>query len=364
MRTNVYSIWLLVVALIAGAWSIPSARNSAIEQSELDANSSCDHASTELVGRSADLPNIKGLIHDICDFHVKLDQVPRNVSDFDKAFVEDSITSNTLELQSLKIALASSANEEWHGQIQMMIDMHTSDLQMAIALARKIGADTKPDLTHASVYPETPDYDLGKRFENLTEEYLDPLKNAAGGVIGTPTPVPTDTPTGVATETPTTVGIPTDTPTVVPFGTATMVPTDTPTGILTDTPTAIAADTATGVPTDTPTIVPTETATGLPMDTPTAVSTGTPGGGGTATSFDIVSLNIIEDEHVADVQAELAAERLVRNDELRAFAKHSADVTELHLLLMGDLKHRLVDNYTPPSPEFQADYQNPRKLQP
>jgi hypothetical protein len=54
----------------------------------------------------------------------------------------------------------------------------------------------------------------------------------------------------------------------------------------------------------------------------------------------------------------------VKNEELKAFAKHSADVTELHLILMGDLKHRLVDNYTPPEPEFQADYQSPRQFEP
>lgn len=35
---------------------------------------------------------------------------------------------------------------------------------------------------------------------------------------------------------------------------------------------------------------------------------------------------------MADVQAELAAERLLKHEELKAFAKHSADVTELHLL--------------------------------
>jgi hypothetical protein len=299
-----------------------------------------------------------------------MNQIPRNVSEFDKDFVEDSITGNTLEIQSLQIALDSATDEEWRGQIQMMIAMHTSDLQQALAVAKKIGADTTPDLTHASVYPETPDYDLGKRFENLEEEYLIPLRNAAGSVTGTVTPtgIPTDTPFGTATE------VPTETGTVVATDTATAigVPTDTPTAISTeetatgaptDTPTAISTEeTATGTPFETPTGLPTETGTVFPTDTPTAV--GTPPAGNTFSMFDTVSLDIIEDEHVADVQAELAAERLVRNNELQAFAKHSADVTELHLLLMGDLKHRAVDNYTPPPPEFQADYQNPRKFQP
>jgi len=78
----------------------------------------------------------------------------------------------------------------------------------------------------------------------------------------------------------------------------------------------------------------------------------------------MLSLHIIEEEHVMDVQSELVAQRLVENDELRAFAKHAADVTELHLLLMSDLKHRLFDNYTPPEPEFQKPYQGPRRFEP
>src|ERR1041384_7468997 len=202
MRKKVYSIWLLVVALIAGAWSIPSPRSAAIAQPKLDATSPCNHATTQLVGRSADLPHVKNLIQDICDFHMRMDQLPSNVSEFDKDFIEDSITSNTLELQSLKIALSGATNEEWRGQIQMMIIMHTADLQQALAVAKKIGADTTPDLTHASVYPETPDYDLGKRFENLEEEYLNPLRAALpGGATETPTGVPTGVPTDTSTAT-------------------------------------------------------------------------------------------------------------------------------------------------------------------
>lgn len=339
MRKKVYSVWLLVVALILGAWTIPSTKNTGVAQPNQDQTSVCDHASTELVGRSAELPRIKGLIHDLCDFRVRMNQIPKNVSEFDKDFIEDSITGNTLELQSLQYSLDRVTNEEWRGQIRMMITMHTADLNMAIAVAKKIGADTTPDLTHASVYPETPDYDLGKRFENLVEEYLDPLMSAGGGV---PTAVPSMTATSMPTET------------------ATGVPSETATGVPTETATGVPSETATSVPTNTATLVPTDTATAVASETPVVVPTGT----STGTSFDIVSLDIIEDEHVADVQAELAAERLVKNDELRAFAKHSADVTELHIILMGDLKHRLVDNYTPPEPEFQADYQSPRRFQP
>ena len=394
MRKKVYSIWLLVVALIAGAWSIPSPKNAAITQPKFDSTIPCNHATTQLVGRSADLPHVKSLIQDICEFHMRMDQIPSNVSEFDKEFIEDSITSNTLELQSLQIALSGATNDEWRGQIQMMITMHTSDLEQALAVAKKIGADTTPDLTHASVYPETPDYDLGKRFENLEEEYLNPLRAAAPGVptetpTGVPTGVPTDTATAtsVPTDTATATSVPTDTDTAtaLPTDTATMTATGTVTSVPTDTATMTATETATNTPTDTATSTPTETATGtltlgslatdVPTDTATGVPTGVPTDTATATSvpttgpavwsqFDTVSLDILVDEHTADVQSELAAERLTQNDEIKAFAKHGADVTELHLLLMGDLQHRMVDNYTPPPPEMHADYQSPRRFEP
>jgi hypothetical protein len=78
----------------------------------------------------------------------------------------------------------------------------------------------------------------------------------------------------------------------------------------------------------------------------------------------MVALHIIEEEHVMSVQVALTAQRLVRNDEIRAFAKHTADAVELHLLLLSDLKHRLFDGYTPPAPDFQRQYQNPRRFEP
>ena len=64
------------------------------------------------------------------------------------------------------------------------------------------------------------------------------------------------------------------------------------------------------------------------------------------------------------VETALAAERLVQNDEIRAFAKHSADVAQLHLLLISDLKHRLFDFFTPPTPDFERVYQAPRQFLP
>ena len=238
------------------------------------------------------------------------------------------------------------------------VDQHNSDLQQAVA--KEIGTDTKPDLAHASVYPETPDYDLGKRYENLVEKYLNPLMAAApGGGVSTPTGVPTDIATGVPTDTAILVPVLTGTGTVMVIPS----PTETATGVPADTATSLPTDTAIVLPTDnTVTGVPTDTPTGVPTDTPTLI----PGGGstGTLSSFEILSIHIIEDEHVQDIQSELAAGQLTQNDEIKAFAKHGADVTQLHIMLMDELKHRLVDNYTPPDPHMQADYQSPRNLQP
>jgi hypothetical protein len=138
-------VFLLVIALILGAWTILPVSNAAVAQPDSDATASCDHGSTFLVGRSADLPHIKQRIHDLCSFRVKLDKVPKNVSEFDKDFIEDSITGNTLEIQSLQYSLDHASNPEWKGQIQMMLAMHTSDLQQSTAVAKKIGVSTKPD---------------------------------------------------------------------------------------------------------------------------------------------------------------------------------------------------------------------------
>lgn len=127
-----------------------------------------------------------------------------------------------------------------------------------------------------------------------------------------------------------------------------------------DTPTLVPTDTATAIPSATSTGVPSETPTGVPSETPTLF----PGGGGTLSRFEILSMHILEEEHVQNVQTELAAERLIKKDEIRAFAKHGADLTQLHIMMMDDVHHRLVDNFTPPPPEFQDDYQSSRRFEP
>jgi hypothetical protein len=360
MRKKVYLI-LLLVSLLALSIGAASPAKNAGAQSNLAQASTCDDAATFLVGRLASLSGVPALITDLCDFSVRLDQVDDHVSRFDRRFVEHAIASNMLAIQSLQYTLERTENEEWRGLIQMMIAMHTADLQTALELAEAIGAETEPDLTNMRVYPGTPEYDLGMRRVNLVARFLDPLMSIPGG--GTPTPiptlgtlVPTETGTVFPTETPTAVG--TVTEVFTPTGTATESPSETSTPSATETETAIATGTGTSIATETGTPVATGTETPVPTEPGTATPTIVPP---IRPDFDLLSLHVIEDEHGMDVEVAMAAQRLAENGEIRAFAKHAADVAKLHLLLLNDLKYRLAHDYTLPDPIFQEEYQSPRR---
>src|SRR5215213_7130868 len=185
MYKKMYLIVVLVILFALGAGAASPAMKVAAAQSSQGQVSTCDHASTFLTGRLAELPKVKGLIHDLCDFRVRMNQVNRNVSRFDRMFIEHAIAGNMLEIQTLQYTLERTNDEEFRGLIQMMITMHTADLQMALDVAEKIGADTDPDLTDMRVYPKTPEYDLGVRRINLVARFLDPLMSVPGGT-GTP----------------------------------------------------------------------------------------------------------------------------------------------------------------------------------
>jgi hypothetical protein len=259
-------------------------------------------------------------------------------------------------------------------------------------VAQKYNLNTEPDFTNVLVYPGTPNYDLGMRNVDLMAQFLNPLMSA-GAPYPTVTATPTATMTGTLTpDTPTMVPTldtmtPSITSTIDLTGTTTVIPTQdtatptaSPTETMTDTFTPVPADTQTMTPefTSTPGVTSTVDLTGtttviptLPTLDTTATSTLdtttptiTPTIPVSPANFDMVSLHIIEEEHVMQVETALAAERLVQNDEIRAFAKHAADMTQLHLLLMSDLKHRLFDLYAPPTPDFEKNYQAPRLFMP
>ena len=80
--------------------------------------------------------------------------------------------------------------------------------------------------------------------------------------------------------------------------------------------------------------------------------------------FDLVSLYLIEDEHVMQIEVALVAQRLTQNKEMSAFAKHSAEMAQLHLLLVNDLKYPWAHDYTFPDLFFEQGYQSLRRLVP
>jgi predicted outer membrane protein len=367
MRKKVYLILLLVSLFALSIGAAYPAMNAGARSSPAQV-ATCDEAASLLVGRLATLPGVPARVEDLCSFSVNMDQVDDHVSRFDRRFVEHAIASNMLEIQSLEFTLARTENEEWRGLIQMMIAMHTSDLQMALEVAEAIGAETEPDLTDMPVYPGTPEYDLGMRRVDLVARFLDPLMSLP--VTDTPTPVPTlgtvvPTETGTLPPTETPTAIDTEMPTFTPTGEATETATETGTLVATETGTAISTVTETSVATETGTPVVTETETGFPTETGTVVPTETGTAVPTITppvrpDFDLLSLHVIEDEHVMSIEVALAAQRLAENAEIRAFAKHAADVAKLHLLLMNDLKYRLAHSYTLPDPMFEEEYLPPR----
>lgn len=369
MKKNVYLISFLVVALVLGAWTAYPAQSAAGQFRPEQDTAECRSGVDALTGPLAAMPAVQNRARQVCGYNVRLAQIDEsNVSQFDRLFIQHAIAGNMLEIQSLEYALTRVTNAEWRSLIHMMVAQHTYDLEAALAIAEKIGVDPTPDLTNIRTYPDTPKFDLGIRRVDLVAMYLDPLMAAGGGVpVSTPTAIPTLDGTGTATAVPTLESTATGAPTEVVTGTATTVPTVDLTGTATTVPT----QDLTGTPTTVPTLEGTVTGTAttvpsLPTDTPTALptltSTTVPPGGGAVASFDMVALHIIEDEHLMHVETALAAQRLVTNDEIRAFAKHTADVAGLHLLLMQDLKHRLFDSFTPAPPDFSEEYRGPRRF--
>ena len=100
MRKKVYLV-LLLVSLFALAIGAASPATNAAAQSSQKQSFACHEASTYLVGRLAELPRIVNLIHDTCDFRVRMNEIPSSVSRFDRLFIESAIAGNMLEIQSL-----------------------------------------------------------------------------------------------------------------------------------------------------------------------------------------------------------------------------------------------------------------------
>lgn len=249
----------VVAALISGAWRFnPDAPTpTAAPGNTQGAAELQSAASVKLAGDLGKMPGIAQRIQELSSY--KLNEsalISGSIDEYSKDFIEDSVVSNTEELLVMKYALPRIKNGELKSLVQLMIVMHTNDLNMVMPVYEKLFGTKTVDLTHATVYPGTPDYDLGKRVENLNEKYLDKLKKSSG------------------------------------------------------------------------------------------------------MSFDKRALDVLDSLHAEDVQSELAAQGQVQNTEAFLFTKHSADVTELHMMLMDHVNDTLY-LHVQSSEDFQQDYTGP-----
>jgi hypothetical protein len=258
---------MIILVMLLGAWTVPGKPASdeggekhpdlpkQVEASQVIS----DQGSLELNDKiSSAAKGAQERVKEINSYKVDFGKVSSD-SEFDKQFVEEAITSNSLELWTMEYAYPHIKDPNLKNLVQVMLEMHSTDQKTIIELAKIVGVDTTADFVNASVYPETPDWDLGMRTEDLRMDYLDPLVEES------------------------------------------------------------------------------------------------------KQPFDERALDILDQEHTGDVQSELTAERVVENPELKAFAKHSADVTELHLQLL-DVVHAYMQGYDePPSVDFSEPYMDPHE---
>lgn len=174
---------LLSLALLAGSWAMPQQAVRAQDNtSQLPAKVNAQsvissRGSLKLSKTLADsFENSQQRVDQIDAFKLNMGAINRNnVSKDDKEFISDSITSNALELVTMEYAYNKVKDPDLKNLLDVMLVMHSKDMRTSIELANKLGIDTTADFVKASVYPETPDYDLGIRVENLKSDYLDKL---------------------------------------------------------------------------------------------------------------------------------------------------------------------------------------------
>src|SRR5688572_2890944 len=142
MQKKGYLILFLVIALVLGGWRVSSAEGAPAQWIPEQNTNECKSGADALVGNLAEIPRATNRVRQICEFNVRMDSLDSQISDYDRQFIEQAIASNLLAIRSLDYALDRVENEEWRGLIEMMIAMHTHDLEMAIDVADELGLDT------------------------------------------------------------------------------------------------------------------------------------------------------------------------------------------------------------------------------
>lgn len=256
----------IILALLLGAWSsVPGVFAQAPQQAGTPGVGTLVPSGTSqpgtvsistLTGAPAQVPGLQAAFQKVSAFKLQVNKV-KGTNKYDRMFAQDALVTNTEELAVLNYAVSRVTNPDLKNLVQFMIDQHSQDQTQVTQLNQRLNKKSSVDLTNASVFPGTADYDLGIRTENLNALYLDRLTSFSGSS---------------ATATP-------------------------------------------------------------------GVSSGS--------NFDLVALDILLQLHHADLQSEIAAQRLVRSSQMKAFARNGAAMTQMHIKLMEALQDQLFVGIQP-----------------
>src|SRR5687768_16489062 len=137
MQKKAYLILFLVIALVLSVWTVSPALSSAARLRPEQNTSECQSGADALTGYLASIPGVTDQVQQICEFNIRINDLDPQLADLDSQFIQQAIVSNMLEIQSLQYTLERAQNEEWRGLIELMIAMHTHDLEMALAVAER-----------------------------------------------------------------------------------------------------------------------------------------------------------------------------------------------------------------------------------
>lgn len=230
LKRKALPIVFVLVALALVAWtSAPAlAQTPTVEPNATSTQSSGGGSSQQtpvLTGSLGSLPDVQQKIQEISSFKPNLTALKRDRAKVDEEFITDGITTNTEELAIMQYAVTRVTNPDLKDLIQFMIEQHTEDQTQLVqiysamhkgatnkgtatpsstgtpsSMGTPVSSDTATpgststssssgsvpltsvnvDLSHSSVFPNTGDYDLGVRVEDMNAKYLARLQAFSG----------------------------------------------------------------------------------------------------------------------------------------------------------------------------------------
>lgn len=168
----------VILALVLGAWTV------APQGSNPPGGGSGSGSGSQTMPKSASdfLAKIPGATQEmqrISSFKMNSKGISaKSVAKQDTEFLQDAFVSNKLELFTMQETVNKVQDQNLKSLIQMMIVMHTQDQKTIDSTMAQLSEKSNESYKSASVYPNTPDYNLGYRVENLQEEYLSKINSA------------------------------------------------------------------------------------------------------------------------------------------------------------------------------------------